>query len=264
MKMLPPQPGTLAVLLASATLGVLPGRAGLLVVPDAHATIQAAIDAARPGDHVVVKAGTYRERLRLKPGLTVRSAGGDDRGERGLKRAEETVIDGGGVLPEGAGARPGVAMAEGATLDGFTVTRVGRYDEERWKKHHATRGDEQHHEHIGGFGSPGIGADGVNCTIVNNIVHHNGHTGIALRGAEGKHIAPVVRSNISCRNMGGGIGIMHGASGVVSGNACFENFHAGIGHSGASPLVEDNDCHGNIRAGIGISEGACPVVRRNK
>ena len=31
-------------------------------------------------------------------------------------------------------------MAEGSTLDGFTVTNVGVYDEGSWNRHHATHG----------------------------------------------------------------------------------------------------------------------------
>ena len=55
---------------------------------------------------------------RLKPGITLKSAGDDTKGQLGLKRAEATIIDGGGK----AGQGPGIAMAEGATLDGFTRT----------------------------------------------------------------------------------------------------------------------------------------------
>lgn len=233
-------------------------RAATLEVPGEHATIQAAIDAAAPGDLVLVSPGTYHEQLVLKENVTVRSVGDDKQGTTGLLRAEQTIVDGGELQ------KTGVTMAEGATFDGFTVTRVGRYDEAKWEKHHATRGDEQEHEHIGGYGAPGIGADGVSCTIRNNIVHHNGDTGIAIRGAEGRLVAPTVSANHCFRNMGGGIGIMRGASGVITGNTCHENFFAGIGHSGASPLVTGNICHGNIRAGIGISEGASPVVRANR
>jgi parallel beta-helix repeat protein len=57
---------------------------------------------------------------------------------------------------------------------------------------------------------------------------------------------------------------MNGAAGAIENNICFENFHAGIGHSGASPLVRSNICHGNVRAGIGISGGASPTVTGNR
>ena len=235
--------------------------AATIRVPRDHQTIQAAIDAATPGDRVIVDAGTYRERIRMKARITLKSAGDDARGTLGLKRAETTIIDGNFKSASGAG----VAMAEDSILDGFTVTGVGKYDEASWKKHHATLGEEQSHEHIGVAGTAGIAVVGITrCTVRDNIVHHIGYTGIAITGAEGKRVSPHVLKNVSYRNMGGGIGSMKKSTAIIEGNLCFENFYAGIGHNDASPLVIGNTCHGNIRAGIGISEGSSPVVRRNK
>jgi hypothetical protein len=233
--------------------------ADTLHVPRDHKTIQAAIDSASAADTVLVAAGTYRERLRLKENVTLRSAGDDAKGKLGLKRAEATVIDGG---KNGEG--PGVAMAEGATLDGFTVTNVGVYDDAEWIKHHATQGNDQPHEHIGEPGTAGISAIGVTCSIRHNIVHHIGYSGIAIQGAEGKRCSPQVLHNVCYRNMGGGIGSMRGSTAVIEANVCFQNFYAGIGHEGSSPVVINNVCYENIRAGIGISEGSKPVVRGNE
>jgi hypothetical protein len=42
-----------------------------IVVPDDHATIQAAIDAASPGETVTVRAGTYTENITLPSDITV-------------------------------------------------------------------------------------------------------------------------------------------------------------------------------------------------
>ena len=229
-------------------------------VPRDYESIQAGIDAADPLDTVLVAPGTYHERIRLKAGITVRSAGDDEQGELGLRRAEAVIIDGDGV--EGGAA--GVAMAEGAVLDGFTVTNVGLYDEARWSYHHKTQGSEQAHEHIGAPGVPGIGITGVNCTVTNCIVHHIGYTGIAIRGEEGVRSHPHVVRNICYRNMGGGIGAMHDSTAIIESNRCFQNFYAGIGHDDASPIVIDNECYENVRAGIGVSEGSQPVVRGNR
>ncbi len=237
-----------------------PVSAETIEVPNNYPSIQAAIDAAGPGDTVLVSPGLYRERTRLKEHMTLRSAGDDAKGKLGLKRAEATIIDGGGQQGEGAG----VTMAEGSTVDGFTVTNVGVYDDAEWSKHHATHGNDQPHEHIGAPGTAGISATGVTCTIQHNIVHHIGYTGIAIQGVEGKRCAPQVLRNVCYRNMGGGIGSMRGSTALIEENVCFQNFYAGIGHEGASPLVVNNDCYENIRAGIGISEGAKPVVRGNR
>ena len=229
-------------------------------VPEDHKTIQAAIDTAAAGDSVVVGPGIYAERVRLKAGVHLKSAGGDEKGKLGLKRAEATIIDGGGQKGEGAG----VTMAERATIDGFSVTNVGLYDDAEWNKHHATQGEQQAHEHIGAPGTGGIAVIGVSCTIKNNIVHHIGYTGIAIQGAADKPCSPHVYRNICYRNMGGGIGSMQKSTAVIEENVCFQNFYAGIGHEDASPLVTGNTCYENIRAGIGISEGASPIVRGNK
>ncbi len=256
-------PSRLSNCLVAGFLGLLSGvvflPAAELRVPSGFPTIQQAVDAAKPGDVVLVQAGTYRERVRLKDRVTLRSAGDDAPGKLGLARAEATVIDGGGKEDE----QPGVAMAEGAVLDGFTVTGVGRYDDAEWQKHFTTRGNEQAHEHIGAPGVAGVSIRGVNCEVRGNIVHHVGYTGIAITGMDGRACSPLVVSNVCHRNMAGGIGSMNGSTAIIRGNTCFENFYAGIGHENASPLVELNRCFGNIRAGIGISEGACPTVRSN-
>lgn len=233
-----------------------------LLVPKDHQTIQAAIDAAAPGDTVLVSAGTYRERIRLKPGVTLRSDGDDARGDLGLKRAERTIINGTG----GNEDFPGVMMAEDSTVDGFTVTGVGAYDDAAWNAHYATQGEDQSYDRIGKPGVAGIAVIGItNCEVANNIVHHVGYSGIITMGGEGKRVSAHIHHNIAYRNMGGGIGAMMHSSPTIESNTCFENFYAGIGHATqAYPLVINNVCYSNIRAGIGISEGSKPIVRGNK
>lgn len=237
------------------TVTLWPGLADELRVPSEFATIAGALSAAKSGDQILVAPGVYRERIEIPAGVEVRSVGRDTPGTLGLLRAERTILDGAG----GAGERPGVLMSAGAVLDGFTVTGVGAYQEEEWRRHHETRGRLQSYEHIGAPGVAGI-AVGETCEVRNNIVHHIGYTGIAVSGAAA---SPLIVSNVCYRNMGGGIGAMNRSTASIRGNTCFENFYAGIGHENADPVVEFNRCFGNIRAGIGISEGASPVVRSN-
>jgi len=221
-------------------------------VPGQFASIQTAIHAAARGDTILVAAGTYRERLVLKPGISVRSEGDDARGASGLKRAETTILD--GAVGNGAG----VEMAADATLDGFTITGVGKYDDAVWRHHFDTQGSEQAHERIGEPGVAGISVT-TDCAVLNNIVHHIGYTGIAITGG-----SPRIEGNVCFRNMGGGIGSMNGAKAVIERNVCFENFYAGIGCDASSPSIKGNICHHNIRAGIGISEGSSPKVTGNR
>lgn len=239
-----------------------------LRVPQDHPTIQAAIDAAQPGDRVLVSAGTYKERIKLKERILLQSVGDNTKGKLGLQRAEQTIIEGPkqhkkeGESQHNGG--PVVTMAADAILDGFTVTAADEYDDKAWQHHYKTQGNEQEHEHIGHFGTPGVGITGISCDVRYNIVHHVGSTGIAVAGVKGKRTSPRITANTCYRNMGGGIGSMNGSTAMIDGNTCFENYYAGIGHDNAHPYVVNNVCYNNIRAGIGISEGACPTVRHNK
>ena len=238
----------------------IPASANTRRVPGQYSTIQSAIDDSGQGDVVLVSAGTYKERIKLKPGVTVRSVG-DNFPDSGSKRSEATIIDGGTT-----GEGPGVLMAEGSTLDGFTITNVGRYDDAIWQKHYASQGEELGDDEgsVQAEGTvPAIAVRGVNCTVIHNVVHHNGDVGIAVIGREGKTVAPLIANNVSYRNLGGGIGVADFAAPIVRDNRCFENLRAGIGCRNSRPIILDNHCFANIRAGIGCREGARALMRGN-
>ncbi len=234
-----------------------------LQVPQEHKSIQAAIDAAAPGDTIIVSPGLYQERIRLKPKITLRSRGNNSKGIEGLKRAEMVTLDGGGKDGESAG----VMMAQGAILDGFTIRNVGLYDDAKWNKHFDSHGEQLGDDEgsVQAEGTtPAVSIQGVNCTVTNCIVHHNGDVGIAVIGKADAKTAPIIDHNIVYRNMGGGIGVAEGAEPIVQSNRCSENLRAGIGCRRANPMILDNSCYKNIRAGIGCREGAKPIIRGNK
>jgi hypothetical protein len=241
----------------------LPVTAATIRVPQDRKTIQAALDAAQAGDTITVAPGRYQEGIRLKQRVTLRSEGDDSKGTDGLKRAEATIIDGGGK----EGKQPGVMMVEEGTLDGFTITNVGAYDEATWKKHFDSQGEELGDEEgaVQAEGTnPAIAIQGVSCTVTNCIVHHNGDVGIGILGKQKSKTEPLITSNLVYRNMGGGIGVAEGAEPIIRGNICRENLRAGIGCRKANPIINDNVCFKNIRAGIGCREGSKPVMRGNR
>lgn len=251
----------LLILLVLATAH--PTTAATLRVPLDHKTIQAAVDSSQSGDRITVAPGMYQERIRLKPGIILQSEGDDAQGIDGLTRAEATIIDGGKEEDK----EPGVMMAEGSTLDGFTITNVGLYDEATWRKHFDSQGEELGDEEgsVQAEGTnPAISIQGVSCTVTNCIVHHNGDVGIGVLGIDKSKTEPLVTRNFIYRNMGGGIGVAEGAEAIIRGNTCKENLRAGIGCRKANPMITDNVCFQNIRAGIGCREGAKPVMRGNK
>jgi plastocyanin len=93
-----------------------------LRVPQTYDTIQGAVDAAEPGDLVLVDKGTYREQVTIKtPSITLR---GTDR--------DEVIIDGGFERPNGVEVfADGVAVenmtAKNAILNGFIWSGVTGY-----------------------------------------------------------------------------------------------------------------------------------------
>lgn len=235
------------------------GGAATLLVPKEHKTIQAAIAASAAGDIVLVEPGTYREAIRLKDRVTLKSAGDDTRGKLGLKRAEATIVDGGGADAKG----PAVVLAEGAILDGFTITRVGLFDEKEYAKHYETQGENLPDERgaVGvGDQFPAVAIPGVTAVVRHCIVRDNGRAGIGCSGRN----ASLILKNTAYRNMGGGIGIADRATPTVMANHCYNNLRSGIGSRNSSGIITGNECFDNVRAGIGIREAATPIVRGNR
>jgi parallel beta-helix repeat protein len=253
-------PSRSILVLALLACGAIPGRAATLHVPKDFKTIQAAIDSAKPGDTVLVQAGTYQEQVRLKERVTLRSAGDDTPAKRGLKRAEATIIEHAGAQAKG----PAVVMAEGAVLDGFTVTRAGVFDQKEYDFHYATSGELLPDERgaVGVKGAvPALGVPGVTATVQFCIVRDNGSAGI---GCSGKRNNSRIYKNVVYRNMGGGIGSADGATPTIEANVCFNNLRGGIGNRNSKATIINNESFDNVRAGIGIREGATPIVRGNK
>jgi len=113
-----------------------------------YASIQAAIDAASPGDVVEVKGGTYRENLVVDMPITLRSAGNG---------TEKPIVDAGGL---GSGV---TLVADGVRLEGFILENAG-------------------------FGWSGIEVRSKDNLIRGNFITDNSWYGIFLDGSSGSVI----------------------------------------------------------------------------
>jgi len=93
------------------------GRPATLVVPTDYPTIQAAIDAAKPGRTVEVLAGTYTEQILISKDLTIVGAGMDST----IIRAPETLVGG----PLGSPAIVEVYAGAKVSMSHLTVSGPG-------------------------------------------------------------------------------------------------------------------------------------------
>ena len=113
-----------AALAASAAVA-LPGAAdaagATLVVPVQYPTIQAAVDAAVPGDHIVVRAGVYTGEVVIAKDVDVRGAGIG----RTVLKAPAVLTFYGVHLPDGRALTAVVRVEHGATVRMSDLTVSG-------------------------------------------------------------------------------------------------------------------------------------------
>ncbi|MHC4944912.1 MAG: NosD domain-containing protein [Planctomycetota bacterium] len=196
-----------------------------LHVPGDYSTIQEAIDAANPGDIVLVDPGTYIENINfLGKAITVRS----DQG------SEVTVIDGGNPIDPDFGSVVLFEMNEGSdsVLEGFTLRNgTGTYE-------------SAHEYYYGG----GIYCRSSSPTLTGNIITANSADiggGISCRyDADAEIINNEIHGNITLADGGGGIQCGAGSTPNITGNIIRNNSAnlagGGIRVMHASPEIIDN------------------------
>jgi len=251
-----------------------------LDVPADFKTIQSAIDAAKAGDVVVVKPGTYFELLVMKDGVKLVSDSSGDgdtlvavEGARLElpRRTLRTILDGSKSKPSHHGMidfEPGVGRK--SIVDGFTIQNLPAQD-----------------HHIPGH-AHGLNVRGASPVIMNCYLRKNGSTGIGnhvvyrdqestiaerdFRWANVKHQASaVIYNNIIRDSLGLGIGSNHFSTAQILGNELFGNSEEegadptpGMGAKhGAAPTIIGNLVHDNPGGGIlsraGAPQGAHPI-----
>lgn len=236
----------------------------VLKVPGDYATIQAAVDAASPGDIIQVRAGVYNENVVIvTSGLRLHGSSG-------------AVIDGygltgTGILVLGTAAQP----VTDVVVSGFEVRDFQRGIVVQWATQARIRGNEVHDNTK--WTANGLeSATGIDLVtthfsdVSENFVHHNGYRGMSFRVGSTDN---VLRSNRIYENGTLVTTVMEGQGVMVTGlgtndnkilaNEILRNYGRGImlGRPvGTTPitgnLVAENRLHENQRAGICIMTAA--------
>ena len=203
-----------------------PATDGQRRVPQEYPTIQSAIDAAQPGDDIIVTGGHYRELVIIDKSVN-------------LIGKNWPVIDGGSQK----GDKNTIAILylgdRAGRVEGFVITG-------------------------GGTGNLGHGINIWDSApeIVNNKITGNFH-GIGIHGSPRLTGKTRVHGN---RIYGNKVGIGNGKDSTahVYENEVYDNKIVGIGCRGkAAPWIERNLIHGN-RIGIGAREVASPRIEGNQ
>ncbi len=159
---------------------LLPAIPGMQRVPEDQPTIQAAIDAAIPGETVVVAPGFWDERIHIRgKAITLRAVAG----------AERTTLSGTGssgpvIIVEGA-------LARGTRIEGFTVS--------------GGHGDRGH----------GILVEGADLAVRDSRIERNASSGVFNNGGEVTLFGCTLDSN-AAPVAGGGVRAMRGDTTLVN------------------------------------------------
>ncbi len=195
-------------------------------VPAQYPTIQSAVDAAQPGDTILVQAGTYRENIYIDKLINLKGVGWP-------------VIDG-GSKPGNVDTVKFASLGENAgRIEGFVITG-------------------------GGSGPLGHGLSSWDSspTICNNQFVRNPNNGIGLHGRKILTEKAEVYGNLVYENKGG-IGNGRGGCAHIHHNYVFRNSVFGIGCRGFSaPRIEYNHIFEN-EIGIGMREVSSPKIVGN-
>lgn len=195
-------------------------------VPAEYPTIQSAVDAADPGDEIIVEQGVYKENIIIDKSVNLTGKGWP-------------TIDGGSKTGDTNTIMIPYLGDQAGKIEGFIITGGGS----------------------GGLGH-GINAWDSSPEIVGNRINRNSHVGVGVHGRAILTSKTKIHNNHIHDNLVG-IGNGAGSRAHIFNNEIYSNRIVGVGARGSgAPRIEGNYIYGN-HIGIGTREVASPYIEGN-
>ncbi len=216
-----------------------------------YKNIQDALDEAKEGDTIFVKAGKYEESLYVEANGIKLIGEGKDKVEVIAKNGESVIS---------------IADVKGVEVSGFTFTYVAPENDEGNACVWISNGDDIsfHDNKAQGATYSGIELSNVqNSKIYNNIAENNKQSGIFVNNVAYNLL---IYKNISRNNGYHGLEVTDdGSVPFVFSNNFKENKEAGIYiHDYVGPIIKNNNITGNGHSGIVISKQGRALVVSNE
>jgi|GEM_PF-1925729 hypothetical protein len=192
----------------------------------AYSTIQAAVNAANPGDTITVCAGTYPEHVAVNKSLTINGPNVGVAGNSG-SRVAEAIVDGTDT------DAPFAITADNVTIDGFTVKNGsnGQLFSGIWSQS-GTKNSKVQNNIITQNGIGVWAQCGGNCLIQNNLFDANNKSGPGTDGISADSTTGLTINNNEFKN--------HTAGNPVLFQATGPDAHVNLVFS--NNLMHDNAC----------------------
>jgi F-box protein 11 len=288
------------------TAGPSPPSAERPIVVDSaghgdYLTIGEAIDAAKPGDSIHVRAGEYHEGLVLTKPLEIIGDGANQvqveatgtnavlvhLGEGGTNSSPITrrrVRIAGLTLRTNADERFGVDVKRGhlviedcdiSSQSLACVAVCGKEAKATLRRNTIHDGAEGgvyirdganalvEHNRISGHKKPAVEVlEHANATVRDNVIEDNKDNGVRVFDNGRADL----RDNTLLKNEYQQVSFGNGGSGALQHNVIREGKHAGvyIGQNGRGLYLEDNDIYDNAFSGVDLSAGSTPRLRKNR
>jgi parallel beta-helix repeat protein len=249
-----------------------------LVVPDQYGKIQSAIDAAKAGDTVLVRAGVYHEALKFKEGIELRGADRDSTIVRWPATPAITDSQASYASPlEVKNCKSGSVknltfeqnQPDLRSFTLFPINAVEIFNSSITLQNARISSQAGNGIYVSGEDSaPTLTAnechdnkrDGISLVagkakVLQDICHENGWSGISVSN---KGTAPELVINRCDSNKSHGIQFDSGAKGKAIQNVCEQNKYDGIlvSGTGTDPELTSNQCRANSYFGIQFSNGS--------